>query len=59
MYIHNVPFLICTYISDRPNKQVKGDPKATIFVARLNPTTTEGYIYIYIYIYIHVYCLYY
>lgn len=25
----------------RPNKQVKGDPKATIFVARLNPTTTE------------------
>lgn len=28
--------------SDKPNKQVKGNPEATLFVARLSHSTTEG-----------------
>ncbi len=27
---------------DKPNKHVTGDPESTVFVARLDPDTTEG-----------------
>lgn len=30
------------YTADRPNKQVKGNPKATLFVSKLSHDTTQG-----------------
>lgn len=34
------------FFLDRPSKQVQGDPKKTLFVARLSHNTTEGTNYV-------------